>query len=263
MEPIYQELKNTVQIDYIANSRGTPPSVHYHDAYEIYLLEKGQRTYIIDGTFIELEPYDVALIKPYELHSTDGGLYNRYLLYFKEEYLGRFFTEEAKKKLLTFFNKKKLTLEKDTYEQAKELLLMLRADTDNFIIFCQIIKLFLDCCDGEESIKVSAKKRLISRIVEYLSENFTGIKNLDELAGQFYITKHYLCRLFKKETGVSVVTYINTHKMQLACEKLHFTKKSVEEVAIECGFNSSMYFCKIFKKNMGVTPGEYRKLKQI
>ena len=263
MEALYQELQNDIQIDYVSNSRGgRMASVHCHDAYEIYILEKGERTYIIDGTFIELSDGDVALIKPYELHSTDGGIYSRYLLYFKDAYLDRFFTKEAKEKLLSFFSRKKLSLEKEACERLKELLLEFKNDNDNFLVFCEIIKLFSDCCGEEENIEVSARNRLISRVVEYLSNHYLDIDNLDSLADKFFITKHYLCRLVKKETGVSVVTYINTHKLQLACEKLQFTRDSVEDVATECGFNSSMYFCKVFKKNMGMSPGEYRKLKQ-
>ena len=101
MDVLYQELQNEIQIDYVSNSRGgRMASVHYHDAYEVYILEKGERTYLIDDTFIELTDMDIALIKPYELHSTDGGIYSRYLLYFKEEYLDKYFTPEAKEKLL-------------------------------------------------------------------------------------------------------------------------------------------------------------------
>ena len=263
MDALYQELKNDLQIDYVSNSLGgRMASVHCHDAYEIYILEKGERTYIIDGTFIELSKYDIALIKPYEIHSTDGGKYSRYLLYFKDEYLDRFFTEEAKKKVILFFSRKKLSLSKDDFERLKELLLELKNDNDNFLVFCEIMKLFNDNCDGNDGMEISPRNKLISRVVEYLANHYLEIENLDSLAEKFFITKHYLCRLVKKETGVSVVTYINTHKLQLACEKLQFTRKNVEEIAIECGFNSSMYFCKVFKKNMGMSPGEYRKLKQ-
>ncbi len=263
MDALYQSIKSDVKIDYVANSHGgRMASVHYHDAYEIYILEKGERTYIIDDTFIELSDRDIAIIKPYELHSTDGGVYSRYLLYFKDEYLDRYFTEEAKEKLLLFLKRKKLTMEPESHDRLKELLLELKNDYNNFIVFCEIIKLFLACCDGEENIEVSARNKLISRIIEYLANNYLEIKNLDNLADKFYITKHYLCRLFKKETGVSVVTYVNTHKLQLACEKLQYTRDNIDLIASECGFNSSMYFCKVFKKSMGMSPGEYRKLKQ-
>ena len=66
-------------------------------------------------------------------------------------------------------------------------------------------------------------------------------------------------KIFKKETGMSVVTYLTTHKLQLAREKLEFTKDSIAEIAAACGFHSAMYFCKKFKAALGISPGEYRK----
>ena len=259
MDAIYQGIKTPVKIDYVSNSHGGKMAwVHYHDAYEIYILEKGERSYIIDGTFIELSARDVALIKPYELHSTDGSVYSRYLLYFKEEYLDRFFSKEAKEKLLCFFDRKKLSLDKDNYEKLINLLIRYQNNHEDFLLFCEIMQIFI-LCSKEDAITLGERSKLIYRIVEYLAQNFIRVDNLDELATHFFITKPYLCRLFKKETGISVVTFINTRKLQLACEKLQYTRANVEQIAAECGFNSSMYFCKFFKNAMGVSPGEYRR----
>ena len=262
MDAIYQSIKTPVKIDYVSNSQGGKmASVHYHDAYEIYILEKGERSYIIDGTFIELSARDVALIKPYELHSTDGSVYSRYLLYLKDEYLDRFFTKEAKERLLAFFGRKKLSMDKESYDKVIELLIKYQNNREDFLLLCEIMQIFLSCSD-EDAITAGDRNKLIYRIVEYLAQNFISVDNLDTLADYFFITKPYLCRLFKKETGISVVTFINTRKLQLACEKLQFTRTNVEQIATECGFNSSMYFCKFFKNAMGVSPGEYRKQMQ-
>ena len=124
MDIIFEDIEKEIQIDYTANMRGGLMStVHNHSAYEIYILEKGERTYIIDDTFVELSDGDVALIRPFELHNTDGGAYSRYLLYFKEAYLDRYFTEEAKSRLLSLFQYKKLTLPPEAHKILKNLLL--------------------------------------------------------------------------------------------------------------------------------------------
>ncbi len=262
MDVIYHTLDKNVKIDYFSSTQGGKMAfMHYHDAYEVYVLERGNRTYLIDGTFVELGPKDVAFIKPYELHSTDGGIYSRYLLYFKKAYAEKFFTEEATEKLLTVFENKKITFDSANYEKFKELLLKLRADNDDFIAFAEIMQLFRQCADNNTEY-VSDKNKLISRIVKYLTENYLKVENLDELADRFFITKSYLCRLFKKETGVSVVTYVNTYKIQKACEKLQFTRANIDKIAADCGFSSSMYFCKLFKRTIGMRPGEYRKQMQ-
>ncbi len=71
------------------------------------------------------------------------------------------------------------------------------------------------------------------------------------------------------KTSADTVTFKSAEKTviigkrTLACEKLKFTKSGVEKIAFECGFHSSMYFCRLFKETFGLTPGEYRKREQL
>ena len=59
--------------------------------------------------------------------------------------------------------------------------------------------------------------------------------------------------------GISLFAYINTLKIQQACEIMQNEKCTLTEIATRCGFNTSSYFCKIFKKIIGISPSEYRK----
>ncbi|MBQ4160776.1 MAG: AraC family transcriptional regulator [Clostridia bacterium] len=263
MEILFQDVERDLQIDYMCNTRGGHmPLIHSHSAYEIYISESGERTYIIDDTIIELSAHDVAFIKPHELHTTDGSAYSRHLLYFKETYLNRFFTTEAKMQLLTLFQQKKLSLTADEHTELLKLLRTLSAKPDDFLVFCRIMQLFLHARANIPTDTVRRKSNLFSAIMEYVANHYLEIESLDTLAAQFYITKSHLCRLFKKETSVTIVTYINTQKLQLAREQLKLSKKSIAQIASECNFNSSMYFCKLFKETLGLTPTEYRKQMQ-
>ena len=100
----------------------------------------------------------------------------------------------------------------------------------------------------------------ISPLISYVHENFLTLNNIDEIATTFYITPSHLCRTFKKLTGYTIIQYINILKRQKACDLLHNTKKSITEIALDCSFNSTMYFCKTFKSFLNITPTEYRKL---
>lgn len=99
---------------------------------------------------------------------------------------------------------------------------------------------------------------MISGVIEYIGGHCKEITSLDEIVEQFYISKSYLCRLFKEHTGISVVKYIHLLKIQSACEELQKTNRSVEEIALQCGFHTSVYFCRVFKKITGLTPSQYR-----
>ena len=106
----------------------------------------------------------------------------------------------------------------------------------------------------------TADTETISPLISYVHENFLTLTNIDEIASTFYITPSHLCRTFKKLTGYTIIQYINILKIQKSCDLLHNSKKSITEIALDCGFNSTMYFCKTFKAFLNITPTEYRKL---
>ena len=53
--------------------------------------------------------------------------------------------------------------------------------------------------------------------------------------------------------------YLKRVRMRAACEMLLFYDKKISEIANECGFSDSSYFCKVFKENVGMTPASYRR----
>ena len=99
----------------------------------------------------------------------------------------------------------------------------------------------------------------LTPVLSYIADNYRELNSLEEIAEHFFVSSSYLCRVFKKHTGMTLSHYINQIKIQHACELLIDTTKNVTEIAFECGYNSSMYFCKTFKEQMGCTPSEFRK----
>ena len=103
---------------------------------------------------------------------------------------------------------------------------------------------------------------LITMKLNKMRDETTNTKDfrtlLDEIASRFFISKYYLSRLFKQVTRTTIFDYIANCKLNKAIRCLQHTDKTVNEIALECGFNSTAYFCKIFRSAMGVTPGRYR-----
>lgn len=263
MAELYTDTRMDLRIDYAANRPGgRMDTVHYHDAYEIYILERGERNYLIGGTLVSLTARDVALIRPFELHSTDGSAYSRYVLYFKEEYLDRYFSAEGKRLLLSLFEEKRVSLTEEAYARIVELLLALNGRHEDFLLLAEILRLLL-LSRGHSARREEGEGSLAARITEYLRESYLDFCGLDALAARFFVTKSYLCRLFKRETGLSVVSYVNAQKLRKATEELRYTRKSVKRIAADCGLGSSVYFCKLFRESFGTSPLEYRKRHQI
>ena len=263
MAETYTDTLMDLRIDYAANHPGgRMDAVHYHDAYEIYILERGERNYLIDGTLVSLAAGEIALIRPFEMHSTDGSAYSRYVLYFKEAYLDRYFSAEGKGILLSLFETKKLSTDPERYARLTSLLLELNSHREDFLLLGEILRLLLSC----RTLPARQEEEggsLGQRITAYLSEHSLAFEGLDKLAARFFITKPHLCRTFKRETGLSVMTYVNTQKLQHAADELRFTRKSMKRIAADCGFHSSVYFCKLFKERLGLSPGEYRRRHQL
>jgi AraC-like DNA-binding protein len=68
----------------------------------------------------------------------------------------------------------------------------------------------------------------------------------------------YFGRVFKRETGLRPMAWLNQRRLQLACQNLASTSKSVTEIAEECGFASPFYFSRVFRRHFGQSPLCYR-----
>ena len=87
--------------------------------------------------------------------------------------------------------------------------------------------------------------------------------SLDELASRFFLSKYYICRVFKEITGYTVSEYINIHRVQNAKRYLEETDYSVAEISDLVGYGSMTHFEKTFKTYMTIPPLKYRKTLNI
>lgn len=111
--------------------------------------------------------------------------------------------------------------------------------------------------ENQESI--SAQKRDMLEIKDYIDNHYTEKITLESLASTFYISKHYLARCFKEQCGMTVVNYIQQVRITRAKHLLRFSEESVEAIADACGINDANYFSCVFRKVEGMSPAEYRR----
>lgn len=104
-----------------------------------------------------------------------------------------------------------------------------------------------------------ADNQFCRELIDYLEDNYSRDISLDELAEQTRLSKGYLCALFKKYTGQSIMHYLLTIRISHAkIFLIQYSDKKVYEIARLCGFDSPSYFTKIFKRVTGITPEDYR-----
>lgn len=107
-------------------------------------------------------------------------------------------------------------------------------------------------------LRESQEDDRIRKIVEYCQENTERNITVDMLADIACVTKSHLMRLFREKMGVSPLQYITRKKIQLAQRLLLTTDMTVKEISEKTGLTDSSYFIRVFKKNIGFTPQDYR-----
>ena len=103
------------------------------------------------------------------------------------------------------------------------------------------------------------QKNCIQRIIEYIDHHYKEDLSRTTLADMVYLSADHLARVFKKETGETLVKYITDKRIHAAKELLSDTKTPIAQVASEVGYDNYSYFTKIFKEKTGYSPGDYRK----
>lgn len=103
-------------------------------------------------------------------------------------------------------------------------------------------------------------KNEILEIASYLSKNLEKKHSLSELSKKIGLNERYFNLLFKSTTGYPVFQYLLRLRVDMAKRLLETTKLSITEISYELGFDSSQYFCKIFKSVTGVTPSKFREI---
>ena len=98
---------------------------------------------------------------------------------------------------------------------------------------------------------------LVCNILDYLDENINTIISIDMISSIFCYDKTYVMKRFKKELGISIVSYMNIIKIYNSLKYFKYDD-SILKISIESGFNSLEYYSEIFKKVIGVSPMTYK-----
>ena len=97
-------------------------------------------------------------------------------------------------------------------------------------------------------------------LLRHIERNYSLQITLDEACECAGVSKFYFCRQFKQLTGATFTEYLNYVRLLNVERELENSDRSISDIAWDCGFTSIQYFNKVFRKNKGYTPSEYRKM---
>ena len=111
--------------------------------------------------------------------------------------------------------------------------------------------------------KTLGLSKKVIKAMDYIYDNIQSKIRISDIAKKIDINPNYLCELFKKETGISVNSFVKKKKIQAAEKLLIYEDFSVAELADIFGFASSSHFIETFKAETGLTPKAYKEKGQF
>ncbi|GAE28838.1 response regulator transcription factor [Alkalihalobacillus hemicellulosilyticus] len=124
-------------------------------------------------------------------------------------------------------------------------------------LFNEYIKVYQHLFEYIQRAKGVTGKFKLEEVKEYIDVNYShSTISLGQLSQQFYVSKEYLSKAFKKEFGVNVTEYIMQLRMEKAKVLIVDEKIKIKNVAEMVGYEDVSYFYRVFKKYHGVTPGQ-------
>ena len=100
--------------------------------------------------------------------------------------------------------------------------------------------------------------RTFESLCLYIQENFQSPTTRESVARHFGLAPNHISRLFRKEGLMRFNDYLNLVRVNRAKFMLQNYSLTLKEIAFDCGYNDTAYFCRVFKKTCKVTPTEYR-----
>ncbi len=118
------------------------------------------------------------------------------------------------------------------------------------------------CLEEWKSQKLSREKRPIRLAKAWIAEHYSEAISLESVADEVGLSPAYFSTSFRQVEGRTFSDYLTAVRMEAARELLSSTMMTNAEIAARIGYADEKYFGKVFKKEVGIRPGEYRKLYQ-
>ena len=231
-------------------------SAHLHDRCEIIYLVRGEINYTAEGRSYDLKSGDIVISKPYILHNiypTHATTYERYDIIIDHKRLSGELWQKIKSG-------------RDVYKCAgNDLIYEMFARMDYYYgkfsdedytrlinSITEEILYNLSLMKGEDGGSVNP---IIGKALDYIRENLTEIKSVDEICDALYITKGHLHHLFTEHIKMTPMKYVTSKRLLLARRMIRRGGRPTD-VFTECGFNDYATFFRNYKSYFGYSPSE-------
>ena len=256
---------------YYSEERNPNPNIHIHDCCEVFFCLSGGKSFLIGGQLYDVNDNDVFVINQFEAHKItyeQDAEFHRYVFQISPEFLHNSSSRETDLSKCFYPHKHgfdhRVHLSDSDAEKMKERLALLSCDTgygDDLVKRGIMTEILVDInraiIEREGVDSRSHSNTAVDLAMDYINRNYGDPITLDSVAKAAYLSVNQLCRLFSEHCGTTVAKYITSKRITEA-KKMLAAGRSVTETAMLCGFGDYSGFIRVFKKNVGVTPGKYK-----
>ena len=241
---------------------------HWHRSAEMLYVKRGKLNIWMNKKKYELKRNDFIYINSKEAHSTQSPEDNEVIvLQIPGDFLETFSNKESLhihcntvelSEHRQFDNIRELLYQMYLYSERKDEAYYLKVYSLLFELGYILVKNFKV---KENDLDISTQKYLdrLSEICDYIKHHYQESLSLNSIADEFGYTPQYLARMFQKYTGTTLLTFLNSIRLNAAFKQIMNTDYSILTIAEENGFSNVKSLNKLFKETYGMTPSTYRK----
>ncbi len=245
---------------FVADGLMNTPHLHRH--IEIIYMQSGTARAIAGNTEVELEPGDLFIAFPNEIHYyfNGAGDMQAVVLIVSPDLCPEFHRDF--KSRLPVSPLLKNAAQNPNLVNAIDGVVACHFENSRFadteikgyllILLCELLKVL----PLEE--KRSQNTNLLPAILRYCTDNYANDISLDTLAATLQVSPYYISHFFNERLHIRFRDYINSLRIAKACELLATSDQSITEIAYEVGYNSTRTFNRCFLGIMKITPKAYR-----
>lgn len=229
---------------------------HMHRSFELHYVFAGELLCEVDGHKFSATAGEAVLTLPGQIHSFSTRTFNESILFiFSNDWVEDFYRDLRG----TRFLPPVCRFERDDFVHT-----LCDPNTNKYRIrsvLYDVCSRFYESCVREKAN--AADYALTNAIAAYIEDHYQDPITLTGMAQALGYNHCYLSGFFNRHFGAGFSAYVNGYRIQYAKEYLTATDKKITEIAALCGFETIRNFNRVFRREFGVPPHEYRRLHAV
>ncbi|MBR1854188.1 MAG: helix-turn-helix transcriptional regulator [Lachnospiraceae bacterium] len=247
----------------------------YNTMYGVGYMVAGDRLIITPDKTVVVHPGTIQFMHKNLFHRTtyiSEGLYENIEIKFRESVIDHLIKVVGQDAFDMLYQQVNITLTPEANNKVRAIMTQIEEEWEHYdsysndMIESLVTHLFVTALRGQASAPASTPDTLLRQkhlpllhALSYIQHHYAEDPSLEETAAAVHVSGAYLSRLFKQAFDTSYSAFLSEIKISHAQQLLLNTSLPVSQVAYQCGYHNSNYFCDAFKKVIGVPPLKYRK----